>query len=174
MKPAFLLLPLTLMATPVLAQGTAPQAAQAPVVAAPATSATPEATTAPQAPKPSHVAQGVENHLKNLETQLKITPQEQGVWTDFANTMRENALRTDELLQKQLPPEQQTALESVQTYTRITQARAEDAQRLLPKFEALYAALSPEQKKAADETFAHVRRTMMEHHAGPKHDGKAG
>lgn len=162
------------------APNTSAPTASAPATATPDNSAaqtapestTTTSTTTTQAHPPAvtkrgqQVQQGVEQRIKDLHAKLNIKPDQQKAWDDFAETMRQNADHADRVFQKQVPAGDQDALSAMRAYADITQAHAEDVQRLLPKFEALYNGLSPEQKKAADETFAKYQKRMMEHHAG--------
>ena len=45
----------------------------------------------------------------------------------------------------------QTAAEMMQTYAMIAQQHAQDVQKLSTAFDTLYASLTPEQKKSADD-----------------------
>src|SRR5690242_13327799 len=78
-----------LLATPVALA----QPAQAPGRAPPA-APTPGAGKA----TPSGAAAGVEQSIKELHTQLKITPAEEPQWEPFAQAMRDNARDIDQAL----------------------------------------------------------------------------
>ncbi len=96
----------------------------------------------------------VEQRIADLRTRLKITPSEQKPFDNFVDIMRENARRMDDLVQKR----RQTAVsgnavDQMQAYGAMAQAHADDMQRLVPAFSNLYDALSPVQKKLADQSF---------------------
>jgi hypothetical protein len=131
-----------LLAGPVLAQTATPPSpattAPAPVAPAPATKA--------------HIV--VEKRIEMLRTKLKITPDQNKAFDDFAQVMRDAANRMDGLINTQakaLPT--MTAVDHMKAYEAITQARADDMQREVPAFSRLYDALTPAQKKAADDSF---------------------
>jgi periplasmic protein CpxP/Spy len=132
-----------LLAGPVLAQTTPPPAA-------------PVATPAPAAPAaaPAKANPAVEKRIETLRTELKITPDQTKAFDEFAQVMRDNAVKMDALItgeKKTLAT--MTAVDHMQAYEAITQARADDMQREVPAFSRLYDALTPTQKKLADDSF---------------------
>ncbi len=114
--------------------------------------------------KPSNRSAMMERRITSLHGQLKITPAEQKPFDDFAQVMRDNAQRMDALVQKrQASFASGSAVEQMQGYSEMAQAHAEDMQHLTTAFATLYDALSPDQKKAADQSFrqfATARRGM--------------
>ena len=56
-----------------------------------------------------------------------------------------------------------TAVDNMQSYAQIEQQRAQDVQKLVPAFQTLYASLSDQQKKTADEMFRNYAADA--HHA---------
>ncbi|MBF0561158.1 MAG: Spy/CpxP family protein refolding chaperone [Alphaproteobacteria bacterium] len=80
---------------------------------------------------------------------MHITDAQAGPWNDFAQTMRDNAKHAV----PQSKPASATAVDNLQARQRSAEARAEKAKKLTASFERLYAALSDEQKKAADVAF---------------------
>jgi hypothetical protein len=96
----------------------------------------------------------VEARIKSLHAQLKITPDEEQQWSAVAQTMRDNAHAIDQLVQdrsKQLG--HMSAVEDMKSYEAITQAHADEMQKLVPAFEALYDKMPDAQKKRADTVF---------------------
>ena len=131
-----LLLTSVVLAGPVLAQTTPPPA--------PSTTQSPPAKAHPV----------VEKRIEMLRTKLKITPDQSKAFDDFAQVMRDAANRMDALLSAQakaMPA--MNAVDHMKAYEAITQAHADDMQREVPAFSRLYDALTPAQKKAADESF---------------------
>ena len=146
------------MALPVLLAGlmlAAPVGAQTNLATGPA--AGPAIATVPgQAGRPASPARdaAVERRITELHAQLKITPAEQKPFDDFATVMRENAAGMGELAQKRRATAVSgTALDQMEAYGQMAQAHADDMRRLVPAFATLYGALSPEQKKSADQSF---------------------
>ncbi len=57
-----------------------------------------------------------------------------------------------------------TAVDDLKSYQAIADAHAEEMSKLVPAFGALYAKMSPEQQKNADEIFRHPPRARATHH----------
>ena len=130
-------------AAPLMAQTTA---------ATPATASAP-APAAASAPA-THRDTMVERRITELHAKLKITPAEQKPFDDFAQAMRDNATRMDQLVSDHRTMAQTaTAVDQLKAYSDMAQAHAEEVSHLVTPFSTLYAALSPEQKKMADQSF---------------------
>jgi protein CpxP len=152
--PASHAAPAAMTAAPATTPAAAPVA-----VTTTTTKATTQTTAAPA--KPGRTQIEAERRLADLHGKLKITASEQAQWDDFAATMRQNAVETDELVAQREQATGATALESMQSYAKFAQSNADNVQRLLPKFEALYNAMTPDQKKTADEIFTKARQRAM-------------
>jgi periplasmic protein CpxP/Spy len=149
-----LLAGVALMALPgaVMAQSTAtPPSASAPAGAPTA----PGATAQPGAPAPSTTAeQHVEARIKQLHGQLKITAAQDSQWNQFAQTMRDNARDMDEAAEQRAQQfATMSAVENMQSYEKLAEDHVQHLQKLIPAFQTLYDAMSPEQKKTADQVF---------------------
>jgi Skp family chaperone for outer membrane proteins len=108
---------------------------------------------------PEQRAQRVENHLTQLRAQLAITPAQQAPWEAFAKVSRDNATELhDRFQQRETLFARITAVENMADYATIAELHATQLRRLATAFQALYAALSPEQKQSADAAFR-TRRT---------------
>jgi protein CpxP len=98
----------------------------------------------------------VEQHIKDLHAKLKITPAEEAQWYAVATTMRENATELDKVIDKREASIQTaTAVDDLTAYGDIAQAHADAVKRLSSAFSPLYASMPDEQKRLADEVFAH-------------------
>jgi periplasmic protein CpxP/Spy len=149
-----LLAGVALMALPgaAMAQSTAtPPSASAPAGAPTA----PGATAQPGAPAPSTTAeQHVEARIKQLHGQLKITAAQDSQWNQFAQTMRDNARDMDEAAEQRAQQfATMSAVENMQSYEKLAEDHVQHLQKLIPAFQTLYDAMSPEQKKTADQVF---------------------
>ncbi len=133
----------------VLAQADIQAQSEAPGTTPPATEPSPGAT-APATPSQRDMR--VQRQLRDLYTQLRITPAEQPQWDAFARTLQANADHMHQLWASR-PTGQVSALDDMRNYTRMAQAHAEDMQRLVAAFEPLYTSLSSEQKATADQVF---------------------
>jgi protein CpxP len=134
-------------AAPLMAQTTAATPATTPATAsAPAPAAASASAT--------HRDTMVERRITELHAKLKITPAEQKPFDDFAQAMRDNATRMDQLVSDHRTMAQTaTAVDQLKAYSDMAQAHAEEVSHLVTPFSTLYAALSPEQKKMADQSF---------------------
>jgi periplasmic protein CpxP/Spy len=82
--------------------------------------------------------------------------------------MRDNARDMDEAVEQraqQFPT--MTAVENMQSYEKLAENHVQHLQKLIPAFQSLYDAMSPEQKKTADQVF----RAGAEAHAAARTGG---
>ena len=103
----------------------------------------------------------VEARLAYLKTALKITDAQQPQWNAFADTLRKQARAGDERMKarqaqmaegrKGTPPTAIERMERAQTRLAASSTRLNET---LAAAKPLYAALSPEQQKVADELLA--------------------
>ena len=105
------------------------------------------AQTRPNAPP----APNIEANLASLRQKLQITPAQEAQFSAVANVMRENA-RAEAGAPQQLPAGA-TAIDDLRAYIRYSEVELAGWKKMLPALEALYATLSPTQKKAADAVF---------------------
>jgi hypothetical protein len=162
---------------PALAQSSPPGAPAVPAPSSPAPASTtttppagtPAPTTAVQAPRGKRAEARAEKWISDLHSRLRITAAEQPQWDALAQVMRENAMHTDQVFaQEQGNPAKATALDEMRAYAIITEAHAEDMQKLLPAFETLYNAMTPEQKLAADAVFRQYARQGLPRRAASR------
>ena len=96
----------------------------------------------------------IERRIAELHASLKITPDEQKPFDDFAQVTRDNGKRMDELTAKtQQGTATQDAVSQLRAYNEMAQAHSEDMQHLTTAFSALYSSLTPEQRHQADVSF---------------------
>jgi protein CpxP len=132
----------------------AQQGTQTPTQMAPA--ATP---SAPHSTARAPRADRVEARIKTLHAQLKITPDEEPLWNNVAQVMRENARTIDQLASERSAKRTgMTAIDNLRSYEEIADAHAAEMKKLVPAFEALYAKMSDTQKKTADAVFNQRQR----------------
>jgi hypothetical protein len=141
----------------VLAQAQSQSGAAAPPAAAPAAGSQ-------SAPGNGVEEQRVEEHIKKLHAELRITAAEEPQWQQFANVMRENAKDMDQVFSKRASQySTMTALQNIESYAEISEAHARHVQKLVPTFETLYDAMPAPQKQLTDQVFranaaAHTRK----------------
>jgi hypothetical protein len=156
-----------------------PAAAWAQSSQSPATQpATPPAPAA-ASPLANHPVAGknaeerVENRIRELHAQLRITPAEEPQWNEFAAVMRDNARSMDERFRERAQGfESMNAVQNMQSYEKLAQAHAQDMDKLVPAFQKLYDAMPDQQKQLADQVF----RANAEQHAQRRaaHHGRSG
>ncbi len=96
----------------------------------------------------------VERRISELQRRLKITPEQQPQWDAFTAVMRQNAMHMQALQRDRADKVMAMAApEDMRSYADVARAHADDLQRLVPAFDALYAAMTPEQKAMADRIF---------------------
>lgn len=126
---------------------------------------------APQAApaKPHHMtmSERVEEHIKRLHTELKITPAQQQQWDAVAQAMRDDAKSMEEAIEQRRQAKSMTAVDDLKAYQAIAETHAQGVQKLVAAFEPLYESMSPEQKKNADTVFSHAGH-HAHHAAKPK------
>src|SRR5215469_11820405 len=96
----------------------------------------------------------VEQRIKELHAQLRITAAEHPQWDQFVQVMRENARDMDEAGAQRIDHFQtMNALQNMQSYEQIAEQHAQHLQKLVPAFQNLYNAMSDQQKQLADQVF---------------------
>jgi predicted component of type VI protein secretion system len=98
----------------------------------------------------------VERHIKDLHAKLKITQAEEAQWANVAKTMHDNATELDKAIDKrEAIVNSATAIDNLNAYGDVAQAHADGVKKLAAAFTPLYASMSDDQKKVADDVFAH-------------------
>ena len=96
----------------------------------------------------------VETRIKELHTQIGVTQAETAQWDRFAQLMRDNARDMDRILsERALQFPSMNAVQDMQSYQQVDEAHAQHLRKLVPAFQSLYEALSPEQQQKADQAF---------------------
>lgn len=126
---------------------------------APDASAVPSSTSA----APGAMAKGdvkrdmrVEKHISDLHAKLKITSAEETQWAVVVKTIRDSASELDRAIDKRhAMMKNATAVDDLNAYGEIAQAHADSVKNLSSAFSPLYASMPDDQKKLADQVFAH-------------------
>ena len=102
-----------------------------------------------------------EARIKDLHARLKITSAQEDLWKKVTEVMRDNAKTMDDLNQaRHERAKDRTAVEDLQSYSEVAQAHADGLKSFVPVFEELYASMSDDQKKDADNLFRHGGHRM--------------
>jgi protein CpxP len=139
------------------------QTAPAPSTTAQPSAAAPAKTKAPRA-KVSRTDR-VEARIKQLHDELKITDAQTPQWTALAQIMRDNAQSMEtQINARKASATTASAVDNLHSYEAIADAHADGLKKFVPAFEALYANLSDDQKKNADDLFrSHQGRSRKMH-----------
>jgi len=112
----------------------------------------------------------IEARIAYLKTALKITDAQQPQWNAFADTLRKQAREMDQRIQARRSQKAQgpkhakpTAIERLEFRQERLAASAARLNETLTVAKPLYAALTPEQQKVADELLAARRHGMFQH-----------
>jgi hypothetical protein len=115
--------------------------------------------------------ESVEQRIADLHETLKITPAQDAIFNAFGQVMLDNAQAMQAIMEKSSEgAATRTAEETLKRYVTVAKAHAENVEKLSVAFDTLYAALSPDQKAVADETF----RTSMAAHQENKEQKTGG
>ena len=106
-----------------------------------------------------HAADRSEARIKELHDRLHITPAQETLWGNVAQTMRDNgktfrASMTDRSTRLKT----MTAVDDLKSYQIVADQHSDGLKRLIPAFEALYATMTPAQQKHADRVFGEHQR----------------
>lgn len=96
----------------------------------------------------------VEARIADMYATLHITKAQDADWNQFAQVMLDNAQAMDATIGKAGADDAtRTADQIMAGYAAVSQQHAQNVQKLSAAFTTLYATLTPDQKKAADEMF---------------------
>lgn len=107
-----------------------------------------------QAAPPPPEAFSADQQIADLQRRLQITAAQQPQFDAFAQVMRQNEAAMDAFLQQNPPNQPRNALDEMRAQTRAAELEAQGLERLLPVFQTLYASLSYQQQRMADQLFA--------------------
>ena len=96
-----------------------------------------------------------EAQIKQLQGTLNITKDQETLFINLTQVMRENAKDMDAFFTqaKAENAKNMNAVERMKFHSQITEAQLTQMNKLIPPFEAFYSSLSDEQKKSTDSIF---------------------
>jgi hypothetical protein len=97
-----------------------------------------------------------ERHLGFLKGQLKLTPEQEPLWQAFAEKAQAEAGKGFKAMRDQTADANLTAPERMAKMQKLMQERVDAMAGMHDSFNRLYAALTPEQKKVADQHAAQM------------------
>ena len=115
----------------------------------------------------------IEARLAYIRTALKITDAQQPQWDNFANVLRKQAQQTDEFrnahrAERGAQRPQVNAIERLERRQKMMNVASQRLDEVIAAAKPLYAALSPEQQKTADELMARRGHGRAGHHHGAR------
>ena len=117
----------------------------------------PEATKpapAPARPAKASKADRVEARITMLHAKLAITPAQENLWKNVTEVMRDNAQTMEALTKARAAgAKTMTAVDDLNSYSKIAEAHAAGLTKFVPVFQALYVSMSDAQKAQADTLF---------------------
>ncbi|MGI3778012.1 MAG: hypothetical protein ACRYGC_12040 [Janthinobacterium lividum] len=111
----------------------------------------------------SQVREAVAQRIDGLHRKLRITPAEQALWDQFADTMLRNALDSEGRFRARQAQPAQDAATGLAERAQAAQARADMLQHLSASFRALYEAMPADQRLLADQVFRQAQRQEGRH-----------
>ncbi|HVE20458.1 MAG TPA: Spy/CpxP family protein refolding chaperone [Acidocella sp.] len=116
------------------------------------------------APVPKMISEEVEQYIEQVHDQLGISASEQPQWNQFAQVMRDNALRTEEAFAARgASVATMNAAANMDSYAQLAQLHAENMQKLATAFQSLYDTFPLQQRKVVDAIFWHSSRSPTPH-----------
>jgi outer membrane receptor for monomeric catechols len=105
----------------------------------------------------------VEQRIRDMYTTIHIQPAQDAQWNAYAQVMLDNAQAMDAVTRQSGGDRgAHNAAEILDNYAAISAQHAQNVERLSAAFDVLYASLSAEQKRAADEMFRMSGRKKVE------------
>jgi hypothetical protein len=95
-------------------------------------------------------ANPIDKQIAELQKRLAITDAQKPQFDAFTQIVRQNAQTIDQLVQQEQKAAH-NAVDDLRSSVKIAQEEADGLKRLLPAMEALYASLSDQQKRTADQ-----------------------
>jgi len=94
----------------------------------------------------------IDGRIAFLKAELKITPAQEGQWQQVEAAMRENAKNLGQTIAAARQNQDgMNAIQRLELRDQFAKTRSENNSRFLAAFKPLYAGLSPEQQKMADQ-----------------------
>jgi hypothetical protein len=95
-----------------------------------------------------------EARIKQLQDALIITADQEVLWNNLTQVMRENAKSQDDLTKDRAENSKiMNSVERMKYHSQTTEAHLEQLKKVIPPFEALYTSMSDDQKKITDAIF---------------------
>jgi hypothetical protein len=172
--PAALLLALGATTPLSMPSAFAQSSAAPPTAGQPSAAASPRAGNSPGAQRPQRdfdFAANAEARIAYVKAKLKVTPAQEAAFDKYAQVIRDNAASMQKSFRDMHGQRGQivSAIDRVEQRAKFAQLRDQQQQQYLGAFRPLYAGLSAEQKKVADELATpHRHFGRFGHGGGPR------
>ena len=100
-----------------------------------------------------------ERRIREMHDRLRITPAQEDAWNKVAKVMRDNdaAFRVT-VGERYRDAKPMSAVDDLKSFQIIADEHSNGLKKLIPAFDTLYGAMTPDQQKRADSVFAHRGR----------------
>jgi protein CpxP len=105
----------------------------------------------------------IEARINAFHSKLGITEAQEEQWSKLAHVMRENATTMHALIKARKERGAMNAVDDLKSYNEMLDAQSAGLKNFIPAFEELYAAMSDEQKKNADQIFTKFTHKKLTH-----------
>ena len=130
--------------------------AAAPPAAAQASGKTGQASTIASKQAALTPVDNIASRIRRLHDQLRITSDQDALWTPVASAMRDHAKAiTDAMQARQDKAATMNALDDIQSYGDLAQVHADGLKKLAAAFAPLYAAMPTAQQQNANAVFGY-------------------
>lgn len=108
----------------------------------------------PEADARPSAVEKAEAQIKQLENEITISKDQEELWNNLTEVMRENAKDMDALTkERDENAKTMNSVEHMKFHSQITETHLGHMKKLIPPYEAFYDSMSDEQKKVADTVF---------------------
>ena len=119
----------------------------------------PAGAGAHRAERGRYTPERIEGRIKELQTNLKITPAQEPQWRAVADTMRDNARSMEQAAKaREGALKTMTVMDDLRSYEGLATTHADGLRKLVAAFGPLYDSMTPEQKRVADQEFQGYRK----------------
>lgn len=106
----------------------------------------------------------LEEHIKKVHADLKITPEQEPQWAEVAQAMRNDEETTIKTIHDfRYSGKPHTAVEDLENYQKVIQAHIDSLDKVISTFSDLYDSMPDEQKALADKAFSKFEWDSPEH-----------
>jgi protein CpxP len=113
---------------------------------------------------PKDIAARLDKHLARFKDELKITPQQEALWTAYADKVKAGAETGLKTMRERFADAKMSAVERMERMESAMKERLAAMDAATESFKRLYASLSPEQRTAADNHMSRLGHHWQREH----------